>query len=380
MENAGSLGRAGQGVSGAHERHITQPPGRLVAHNQPGLPAARAGGNEVDAHGALAAGLQGRAQAGVVGDGVIAARIAFEVGGGYLQWAGTGIGDDDALRGAHDGQGLCAKIKLAGAQDGVAAYHGRFRGDGDIHRRAARRSLAGRGPLVDDHAGAAAATGSQRFLAWAQAGRPQRGAGLFTTLADQIGNGRGLEVPGQTAANGQHSHGDGRPEEKFFFAAGSHALQHFDEPADIRIPAAVAQFHRLPSREQHQVFGEITRGRHRRALHQHRHDAYAASQRRSCFQADEVLGVGEPWLSGAVLAGEPVAADHRHHDLGRAERLVDGIDEVQPGLDADHVHEHALPAEVLRQPVKQSASVTCAVFAAIADEDSRHAFLWVGEP
>jgi hypothetical protein len=62
-----------------------------------------------------------------------------------------------------------------------------------------------------------------------------------------------------------------------------------------------------------------------------------------------------------------VADQHDQH-LARAHRLLDGIDEVDAGIEGIDVHEH--PArKAAAQPVEQPSRVARAVFTAIVDED-----------
>jgi len=94
-------------------------------------------------------------------------------------------------------------------------------------------------------------------------------------------------------------------------------------------------------------------------------------ERRRGFDADKVLGVVQPALA-RVIGGEPSGADDDDQHFAGRYRAFERFDEVEAGLDAFDVHEHALGAKVPGEPVVQAAGIAGGVLPSIADEYAFH--------
>jgi hypothetical protein len=105
-------------------------------------------------------------------------------------------------------------------------------------------------------------------------------------------------------------------------------------------------------------------------LHEHGDYGDPTVERAGDLEPDEVAGVVEPASSLLVGDPDPRPPDHRDQDAGRADRLLDPIDEVDTRLERVHVHEDPLRAEARAQPVVQAPGVPGGVLTPVADEDS----------
>ena len=133
----------------------------------------------------------------------------------------------------------------------------------------------------------------------------------------------------------------------------------------------VAELDRLTARERRQVRGKLFGARHHRTVHQHRHDTDISGERRRSFDADKVLGIVQPALARAI-GGEPSAADDDDQHFAGRYGAFERFDEVEAGLDAFDVHEHALGAEVADQPIVEATGVAGSILPSIADEYAFH--------
>src|ERR1700739_283545 len=67
-----------------------------------------------------------------------------------------------------------------------------------------------------------------------------------------------------------------------------------------------------------------------------------------------------------------MAADHGKESIRNVKIPVDDRDEVIPTLNVVDIHARVFLAKLGADYVEQSAGISCAVFAAVADEYSRH--------
>ncbi len=88
--------------------------------------------------------------------------------------------------------------------------------------------------------------------------------------------------------------------------------------------------------------------------------------------------------AGCVGDGEPGGADDGKQDSGGGDILVDGLAEVDAGLDAGDVHEDGGGAEGAGEVVEETAGFTAGVVSAVGDEDGTrwggfgHGGSWAG--
>jgi hypothetical protein len=145
-----------------------------------------------------------------------------------------------------------------------------------------------------------------------------------------------------------------------------------DQILDVGVPPRVPQLRRVPARERLQVRRQRVGRRHRRPLHQHGDDADAAREGAGDLDPGEVVRVLEAPAAVRTPAAQPLSPDHRDEDIAGADLPVDGLHEVDSGLEARDVHEDRALPESRPQPVEQTARVACRVLPSIADEDARH--------
>jgi hypothetical protein len=134
----------------------------------------------------------------------------------------------------------------------------------------------------------------------------------------------------------------------------------------------VGQFDGLASHQRLELARQGLQGGHGRAVEQDRHDPDIPCQGGTGLQADEVVRIIQPPAPGGVGDVEPFVADQDDQHPARGDGLFDRDDEISAGLDALHIHEHPVGAEVGHQPVVQAAGIAGGVVAAIADENAIH--------
>jgi len=108
----------------------------------------------------------------------------------------------------------------------------------------------------------------------------------------------------------------------------------------------VADLNRLAARERLQFFRQFLGAWHGCRAHQNGYHPYAALQRDASLQADEVIGIVEPPVPGAIGSGSPLVTDDDDQHAARSHGVFDCLDEINAGLDTLDVHEHTLRAEV----------------------------------
>ena len=76
-------------------------------------------------------------------------------------------------------------------------------------------------------------------------------------------------------------------------------------------------------------------------------------------------------MAPVLVSGiKPVWSDHDQDHVSGGDLLVQIVDEIDPGRDVVDVHEHALAADRLREPVVHAAGARDAVVTPIIDEDA----------
>src|SRR5262245_29549893 len=134
----------------------------------------------------------------------------------------------------------------------------------------------------------------------------------------------------------------------------------------------IAQVQRLAPRQRRERVRKLLGAGHPRALEEHRDHPDVALQGCSDFMADEVTGVLQPPPPLGIGDREPVPADERDQDVARAYRALDGLHEVEAGLDAVDIHEDVVAAVMVAQAVMQATGRRTALLAPVADEDACH--------
>ena len=146
--------------------------------------------------------------------------------------------------------------------------------------------------------------------------------------------------------------------------------EQLEKMIDVVAPALIVEPERLALDERLQIGREISRLRHRRAMHQHRDDEHVAGKPGGDLGADEILGFVDPPQARRRARAEPLRSnDHQQH-TARSDRSMQDVDKVLAGFDVVDVHEDRALAESCGQRVIEAANVTRAVVAAVADENA----------
>jgi hypothetical protein len=125
----------------------------------------------------------------------------------------------------------------------------------------------------------------------------------------------------------------------------------------------------LAPSELRQVTRQIDCGGHRGSRDERGNYRNTATERCRDLHSNEVLRIVESATATGVRRAQPVPADHRDKRITGTHRSLETVDEVLPRSDCIDVDEHIVGAEVISQPIRQSAGVRRAVLAPVTDED-----------
>jgi hypothetical protein len=134
----------------------------------------------------------------------------------------------------------------------------------------------------------------------------------------------------------------------------------------------VGELHAVAEGQVLQVVRQLHLRGHLRALHQHRDHRDVAPQRRRRLQPHEITGIVQPAPAVGPLEVKPLPAHQCQQHRAARHLGVDGLAEVDPRLDAHHVHEDRVGAKHLAQVLEQAARMALGILATVADEDRTH--------
>jgi len=142
-----------------------------------------------------------------------------------------------------------------------------------------------------------------------------------------------------------------------------------DQLLHVRAETVVRERGRVSADQGAQVLRKLIRPRHRGVVDQDGNHPLAVLERGTDLDADKVVGVLELGLSVLVDRREPSGTDDRKQYVASAYPIFQDGNEIKAGLDAVHVHEHAIPSELRYQPIVQTTGVPRGIFAAVVDEN-----------
>ena len=97
-----------------------------------------------------------------------------------------------------------------------------------------------------------------------------------------------------------------------------------------------------------------------RALHRRGHEILAVRAREAAY-ADSVI----------PARTEPVASNYNEQHIAPGELILQMLSEIHPEWDVVNVHEQPIAPKRVPQPLFNAASIGCAVFTSIRNEDPR---------
>jgi hypothetical protein len=130
----------------------------------------------------------------------------------------------------------------------------------------------------------------------------------------------------------------------------------------------VVESYSLASREGSQELGKVIAPRWGRTIDEYWYHADLSLQGGGDLDYHQVIRIVEPAAAAIVSSVEPVAADECQQYVTRADRVRDGIGEVQTGFDCVDVNEDVPGAEASHEPVEQTSRDVRGVGAAIANK------------
>jgi len=144
----------------------------------------------------------------------------------------------------------------------------------------------------------------------------------------------------------------------------------FDEELDVGTPAGVGQLDAIAISQFLEILRKLIGGGHPGAAHEDGDDGNVALQSGSSLDAHEIGRIVETSRTVFIFGVDPFQTDddEQHATLGDA--FFDSFAEVAAGLDGGDIHENGVFAEVLRQIVKQTASLTLRITAPITDKNA----------
>jgi hypothetical protein len=94
------------------------------------------------------------------------------------------------------------------------------------------------------------------------------------------------------------------------------------------------------------ILGQFFRSWHASSLNQHRNYRNIPFQRGSSFEANEIQGGVKATSPIFILGIDPALTNHRQQNATRGHIFVNNLAEVASELDAGHIHEYLVGAEL----------------------------------